>query len=138
MHLPAESAPITFGAHGAVAAHYKIPPGAFEEHASTLDFIVGATAGCLAGTFARALEARQISATSERLQTEAVGEIELEGNVLVIRRIHVKLRLKAGEKHRDAAVRAHGFFADQCPTYLSLRKAITITTELLFEPIAES
>jgi len=44
-YLPAESEPVIFGAHGAVAAHYKLPPGAFEEHATTLDSIVAAAAG---------------------------------------------------------------------------------------------
>jgi hypothetical protein len=44
-YLPAESEPVIFGAHGAVAAHYKLPPGAFEEHATTLDYIVAAAAG---------------------------------------------------------------------------------------------
>lgn len=43
--LPAESEPVTFGVHGAVAEHYKVPPGAFEEHATTLDYIVAAAAG---------------------------------------------------------------------------------------------
>jgi hypothetical protein len=44
-YLPAESEPVIFGVHGAVAAHYKVPPGAFEEHATTLDYIVAAAAG---------------------------------------------------------------------------------------------
>jgi hypothetical protein len=44
-YLPAETAPVTFGVHGAVAEHYKLPPGAFEEHATTLDYIVAAAAG---------------------------------------------------------------------------------------------
>ncbi len=43
--LPAESEPVTFGVHGAVAAHYKLPPGAFPDHATTLDYIVAAAAG---------------------------------------------------------------------------------------------
>ena len=68
--------------------------------------------------------------------SEAVGEVELEGNVLVIRRIHVKLRLRAEEQHRETAARVHGFFAEKCPVYLSLYKAIAITTELVFEPLA--
>ncbi len=68
--------------------------------------------------------------------SEAVGEVELEGNVLVIRRIHVKLRLRAEEQHRETASRVHGFFAEKCPVYLSLYKAIAITTELVFEPLA--
>ncbi len=42
--LPAETAPVTFGVHGAVAAHYKAPPDV-EPHATTLDYIVAAAAG---------------------------------------------------------------------------------------------
>jgi len=70
--------------------------------------------------------------------SEAVGEIELEGNVLVIRRIHVRLKLKAEEQNRETASKVHGFFAEKCPVYLSLYKAITISTELIFEPLASS
>lgn len=65
---------------------------------------------------------------------EAAGEVELEGKVLVIKRIHVKLRLKAPPAQRETAERVHGFFAESCPIYRSLRAAIAITTELSFEP----
>ena len=74
-----------------------------------------------------------MDASAGRLIGEAVGEIELEDNVLVIRRIHVRLRLKADESHRDTAIRVHGFFADKCPVYRSLKAAIAMTTELIFE-----
>jgi uncharacterized OsmC-like protein len=67
---------------------------------------------------------------------EAVGEIEKEEGVLVIKRIHVKLRLKAAEEQRATAERVHGMYAERCPIYRSLRDAIAITTELVFEPIA--
>jgi uncharacterized OsmC-like protein len=70
--------------------------------------------------------------------SEAVGEIELEDNVLVIRRIHVRLRLKADESQRETVNRVYGFFADRCPIYRSLKAAIQITTELAFEPLAQS
>jgi hypothetical protein len=30
--LPAESLPVIFGAHGAVAEHYKMPPNVLEPH----------------------------------------------------------------------------------------------------------
>ena len=43
--LPAEPEPVTFGAHGAVAQHYKVAPDAFPAHATTLDYIVAAAAG---------------------------------------------------------------------------------------------
>ena len=65
---------------------------------------------------------------------EAVGEIELEDNVLVIRRIHVRMLLRADEAHRETAARVHGIFADKCPVYRSLKAAIIMTTELVFEP----
>ena len=44
-YLPAESAPVIFGVHGAIAEHYQVPPDAFPPHATTLDYIVAATAG---------------------------------------------------------------------------------------------
>ena len=62
-----------------------------------------------------------------------MGDIELEENVLVIRRIHLRLRLRADEAHRETATRVHGIFADKCPVYRSLKAAIAMTTELIFE-----
>lgn len=65
--------------------------------------------------------------------SEAMGEVELEENVLVIRRIHVRLKLKTEESNWDAARRVHGFFAEKCPVYRTLRPAIAITTELILQ-----
>jgi uncharacterized OsmC-like protein len=62
---------------------------------------------------------------------EATGEVELEGKVLVLRRVHVRLVLRAAPEHRETAERVHGFFADACPLYRSLKPAIAITTELV-------
>ena len=67
--------------------------------------------------------------------SEAIGEVELDDSVLVIRRIHVVLKLKAEESQRDTAQRVHGFFADRCPVYRTLIPAIAITTELPFEAL---
>lgn len=67
--------------------------------------------------------------------SETVGEVELEDNVLVIRRIHVVLKLKAEASHKEAASRVHGFFADRCPVYRTLKPAIAITSELIFEEL---
>ena len=66
-----------------------------------------------------------------------MGEIELEENVLVIRRIHVRMRLKTGDSNWETATRVHGIFADRCPVYRSLKTAIAMTTELIFEPLDE-
>ena len=66
-----------------------------------------------------------------------MGEVEVEEGVLVIRRIHVRMNLKALEAERETAERVHGIYRDRCPVYRSLRAAIEITTELVFEPVAE-
>ena len=66
---------------------------------------------------------------------ETTGEVELEGKVLVIRRVHVRLRLRAAPEHRETAQRVHGIFADACPLYRTLKPAIAITTELVLEPV---
>jgi uncharacterized OsmC-like protein len=60
--------------------------------------------------------------------------VELEGKVLVIRRIHVRLALRAAAEHRETAERVHRLFADACPLYRTLKAAIAITTELAYEP----
>jgi uncharacterized OsmC-like protein len=59
----------------------------------------------------------------------------LDGHVLVIRRIHVRLHLRAPEEHRDIAEKVHSFYASACPVYRTLHTAIAITTELVFEPV---
>jgi len=61
--------------------------------------------------------------------------VELEDKVLVVKRIHVRLRLRADEAHRATAERVHGFFADKCPIYRSIRAAVAVTTELAFEAL---
>ena len=44
-YLPAESEPVVFGVHGAIAEHYKVPPNVAEPRATTLDYIIAAAAG---------------------------------------------------------------------------------------------
>ena len=80
------------------------------------------------GTFGGALEARKISASDGRLVANARGEVETEEGVLVIRRIHVEFIVRAPEDVRDVVDRVHGFYADKCPVYRSLRSAIEITS----------
>jgi len=90
------------------------------------------------GTFGGALEARGISAAGGRLVAEAIGEIETEDKVLVIKRIHVKLRLKAAPEQRETIERVHGMFADRCPVYRSLRGSIEMSTEVVQEPASSN
>src|SRR5712692_6415385 len=75
------------------------------------------------GTFGGALEARQIDASDGKLTAEVTGEVETEDNVLVIRRIHVAMRLVAGEEVKERIERVHGVYAMKCPLYRTLYKA---------------
>jgi len=44
--LPGEAKPVYFSTHGPVAKHYGVDPTTLKEtHATTLDYIVAATAG---------------------------------------------------------------------------------------------
>ncbi|MCY3762791.1 MAG: OsmC family protein [Gemmatimonadetes bacterium] len=62
--------------------------------------------------------------------SEATGEIEKEGGVLVIRRIHVKYRLKIDAANREKAERVMKAHVGYCPVARSLAGSIDITTEL--------
>jgi uncharacterized OsmC-like protein len=88
------------------------------------------------GTFGGALEARQIDASDGRLTAEVTGEVETEDGVLVIRRIHVHMKLAGAAEHREAVERVHGFYAMRCPLYRTLHGAIALTStfELLPAP----
>ena len=45
-HLPGESQPVVYSVHGAIAEHYKMDPTKVKEsHASTIDYVISATAG---------------------------------------------------------------------------------------------
>jgi len=85
------------------------------------------------GTFGGALEARQIDASGGKLVGDITGEVETEDNVLVIRRIHVAMRLIAPESAREAVERVHGFYAMRCPLYRTLHNAIQLTSSFTLE-----
>jgi len=80
------------------------------------------------GTFGGALEARQIDASDGKLSAEVTGEVEEEDGVLVIRRIHVAMRLVAPEQTRDKVDRVHAIYAMKCPLYRTLHSAIRLTS----------
>ena len=80
------------------------------------------------GTFGGALEARQIDASSGRLTADVTGEVESEDGVLVIKRIHVAMRLAAPEDTRATVERVHGVYAMRCPLYRTLHSAIALSS----------
>ena len=80
------------------------------------------------GTFGGALEARQIDASDGKLSAEVTGEVEEEDGVLVIRRIHVAMRLIALEQTREKVDRVHAIYAMNCPLYRTLHSVIRLTS----------
>ncbi len=76
---------------------------------------------------------RGIAAGEGKLVAEATGDVELDGSVLVLRRIHVQYRLKAGPESREAAERVLGVHVDHCPVARSIGGSIAITTSLTLE-----
>ena len=85
------------------------------------------------GTFGGALEARHIDASNGKLVGEVTGEVETEEGVLVIRRIHLALRLVAPEQTRETVERVHGLYAMRCLLYRTLRNAIQLTSSFNLE-----
>ena len=84
-----------------------------------------------------ALEARDIPAGDGRLTSTAVGDIEKEGNVLVVRRIHVTYHLRVAPDKRQVAERVHGFHAEYCPVARTIGHCVAITTSLEMEDLPE-
>jgi hypothetical protein len=84
----------------------------------------------MVGTFGGALEARQIDAGGGRLTADVTGEVETEDGVLVIRRIHVAMRLVAPVDLRSTVERVHGVYAMRCPLYRTLHQAIALSSSI--------
>jgi organic hydroperoxide reductase OsmC/OhrA len=64
------------------------------------------------------------------LTAEALGEVEVEDKVLVIKRIRVRYHLKLRADQREAAERAHAAHQNHCPVARTLRNSVDIGTEL--------
>jgi uncharacterized OsmC-like protein len=69
------------------------------------------------------------------LVCDARGEVETEGRVLVVKRIHVDYHLKLAPENREAAMRAHELHADSCPIARTLKGCVQITTRLHIEEV---
>jgi len=82
------------------------------------------------GTFGGALEARQIDASDGKLTAEVTGEVEQEDGVLVIRRIHVSMRLVAPDGAREKLERVHEIYPMHCPLYSTLHNAMQLTSSV--------
>ncbi len=88
----------------------------------------------MTGTFGGALEARGIPAGEGYLESDTIGEIEKEGNVLVIKRINITYQLKIDpkllEEKRDAIDRVMRVHPNSCPVYRSISGSIEVSATL--------
>jgi uncharacterized OsmC-like protein len=82
------------------------------------------------GTFGGALEARQVDASNGKLTAEVTGQVETEEGVLVIRHIHVAMRLVASQDAKEIVDRTHAIYAMRCPLYRTLHNAIQLTSSV--------
>ena len=85
------------------------------------------------GTFGGALEARHIDASNGKLVGDVTGEVETDEGVLVIKRIHLAMRLVASEQALETVERVHGLYPMHCPLYRTLHKAIQLTSSFTLE-----
>jgi len=134
-YLPLNTGPIEMGVHNELADHYKIDTNIHKPTVSTLDYLVASVAACLTGTFGGALEGRGIPAGEGYLSTLAIGELEKEDNVPVIKRININYHLKTKPENRETVDRVLGFHANHCASARSVRDSIDIITRVEYEDI---
>jgi uncharacterized OsmC-like protein len=134
VHLPSESAPVVMGLHGDVAAHYRVDHGSYVEHATTLDYLVGAAVACLTGTLGGMLSPLGQRLDRGQLRADGKGMIIKERGVLRIRSVEVTYHLRATEGVDLQKIRrAHDRHTDYCPVARSIGASIDITTHLILE-----
>ena len=74
-----------------------------------------------------------MNASRGALVGDVTGEIEKDGSVLVVKRIHVDYRLRGvSDEDRPTVDRVLGFHADKCPVARSISPQIEITTAVVY------
>ncbi len=66
----------------------------------------------------------------ESLGADTVGEVELQGKVLLIKRVKQTFHLAANERDRETIERVLEVYADSCPVARSVKDSIEITSKL--------
>jgi uncharacterized OsmC-like protein len=130
--LPARDEAVPMGMHDELAAFYGSPDA--PPNASTLDYVVGALAACLAGTFKRAMVARGIPIEPSQLSAEAVGVIVVKDQVPMIDAVEVRYRLRGTQAEDRVKIdRAHAVHHRACAVSRSLEGAFDVSTSLCIE-----
>jgi uncharacterized OsmC-like protein len=64
------------------------------------------------------------------LVADVRGEVEKEGQVLVLRRIHTHYKLRVDTSKRQTVERVHEVHAQNCPVARSIGGSVEISTEV--------
>lgn len=129
--VPVDKEAVPMGVQGAVARHYGLEDGTYEAHATTLDYLIGATTACLTGTFGGRLAPLGQSTLDGMLKVEGEGDLVREGGTLKVAavRVHYELTLAEGVSE-DEVRRAHANHHRFCPMALTVGNCVDITTDL--------
>jgi uncharacterized OsmC-like protein len=71
------------------------------------------------------------------LISHAIGEVEAEGKILLLRRIHVTYELKLDASQKETAERVHALHAQNCPVARSIGDSVKISTSLEMEYLSD-
>ena len=115
---------VRMGLHGGVAEHFKIQPE--EPLPTTLDYVVAAIGGCMAGTAAGVLEARGVNADPPNFQVEAEGRIEEVDGKMLLTHVTLKYRMKIPKNKRVSIEKALASHESLCAVSESVRRGITV------------
>jgi len=59
---------------------------------------------------------------------EITGELEVEGGILILKRIHAHYKLRVSGEERETVERVYALHQDRCPVARSVKAAIEVTT----------
>jgi uncharacterized OsmC-like protein len=122
---------VPMGMRGRVAEHYRVSVADFDPHATSLDYLVGATAACLTGTFSGLLNHAGQPTHDGALTADAVGTVVKERGVLRVAAIRVDYALALADGvDRDEVLRLHEIHPSRCPVARSVTAAIELSTTL--------
>lgn len=128
--MPVDGA-VVMGMRGRVAEHYRVASEDFQPHATSLDYLIGAAAACLTGTFSGLLNHLGQSVEPDSFSATAEGSLVKERGVLRVSAVRVDYSMSLTDGIDAAEVRRlHDLHPSRCPVARSLAGAVELATTL--------